>query len=154
MKKIIMSLMLFALSASAYSANLFDPSSDDVSIKALGAIFGGLLDAGGQDPLLAGIKVFNAGVLLIGGVLAAYTIVAGVLGTAHEGELLGKKFSSLWIPIRYSVGTALVLPVIGGGYCVMQAIVMWLVVQGIGLADGVDGAMNGGNNSLFNKLRK
>lgn len=137
MKWLSLLLLLGAFPSFAFAANLFDPSSGDVSLKVLGAIFGGLLDAGGQDPLLAGIKVFNGGVLLIGGVLAAYTIFAGVLGTAHDGEMLGKKFSSLWIPIRYSVGTALVLPVIGGGYCVMQAIVMWLVVQGIGLADGV-----------------
>ncbi|MHC6072362.1 DotA/TraY family protein [Ralstonia solanacearum] len=107
-------------------------------MKVLGAIFGGLLDSGGgSDPLLAGIKMFNGGCLIIGGILAAYTILAGTLNTAHDGEMLGKKFSSVWIPVRYSVGTALVLPVVGGGYCVMQALVMWLVVQGIGLADGV-----------------
>ncbi|CAJ5179339.1 integral membrane protein [Burkholderia pseudomallei] len=136
-RRIIALLFMLLLSQAAFAANLFDPSSGDVSLKVLGAIFGGLLDAGGQDPLLAGIKTFNSGVLLIGGVLAAYTIFSSVIGTAHDGEMLGKQFSSLWVPIRYSLGTALVLPVIGGGYCVMQAIVMWLVVQGIGLADGV-----------------
>lgn len=125
----------------ASAANLFTIPSGDISLKVLGSIFGGLLDSGvstgGADPMLAGIKAFNGGVLIIGGVLAAYTILAGTLGTAHDGEMLGKKFSSVWIPIRYSVGTALVLPVVSGGYCVMQAIVMWLVVQGIGLADTV-----------------
>lgn len=121
----------------AHAANLFDPSAGDISVKMIGSIFGGLLDGGGSDPMLNAIKIFNGGVLIIGGVLAAYTILAGTLGTAHDGEMLGKKFSSVWIPIRYSVGTALVLPVVGGGYCVMQAIVVWLVIQGIGLADQV-----------------
>ncbi|MCA8355516.1 DotA/TraY family protein [Burkholderia cepacia] len=136
-RRIIALLFMLLLSQAAFASNLFDPSSSDVSIKVLGAIFGGLLDNGGLDPLLSGIKTFNSGVLLIGGVLAAYTIFSSVINTAHEGEVLGKAYSSAWLPIRYSLGTALVLPVIGGGYCVMQAIVMWLVVQGIGLADAV-----------------
>ncbi|WP_077188914.1 DotA/TraY family protein [Burkholderia cenocepacia] len=140
MKKLFLFLFFMLVGASSFAANLFDPSSGDISIKVLGAIFGGLLDSGGNDPLLSGIKIFNGGCLIIGGILAGYTILAGTLNTAHDGEMLGKKFSSVWIPVRYSVGTALVLPVVGGGYCVMQAIVMWLVVQGIGLADGVWGA--------------
>ncbi|MHA6860390.1 DotA/TraY family protein [Ralstonia pseudosolanacearum] len=130
-------LMAMLLPSFAFAANLFDLPAGDISLKVLGAIFGGLLDTGGNDPLLGGIKAFNGGCLIIGGILAGYTILAGTLNTAHDGEMLGKKFSSVWIPIRYSVGTALVLPVVGGGYCVMQALVMWLVVQGIGLADTV-----------------
>ena len=90
------------------------------------------------DPLLGGIKVFNGGCLIIGGILAAYTILAGTLNTAHDGDvgkeiLLSVDSSSLfgW----HCFGSS----VVGGGYCVMQAIVMWLVIQGIGLADGVWG---------------
>ena len=137
-RKYAIALLAMLLPSLAFASNLFDVPAGDVSMKVLGAIFGGLLDSGGgSDPLLAGIKMFNGGCLIIGGILAAYTILAGTLNTAHDGEMLGKKFSSVWIPVRYSVGTALVLPVVGGGYCVMQALVMWLVVQGIGLADGV-----------------
>lgn len=150
MKKLFLSLFLMLVSASSFAANVFEPSSGDISIKLLGAIFGGLLDSGGNDPLISGIKIFNGGVLIIGGILAGYTILAGTLNTAHDGEMLGRKFSSVWIPIRYSVGTALVLPVIGGGYCVMQAIVMWLVVQGIGLADGVWGGFMSNPTSVAN----
>ena len=51
--------------------------------------------------------------------------------------MLGKKFSSVWIPIRYSLGTALVLPVTSQGYCIMQQLVMWVILQGVGLADSV-----------------
>lgn len=39
------------------------------------------------DPLLGGIKVFNGGCLIIGGILAAYTILAGTLNTAHDGDV-------------------------------------------------------------------
>lgn len=137
MIKIIITILLLLTSNLAYSADLFTPASGDISLKVLGGLFGGLLPNGGSDPMLNAIKTFNGGVLIIGGLLAAYTILLGTMGTAHDGEMMGKKFSSVWIPIRYSVGTALVLPVIGGGYATIQALVMWLVVQGVGLADTV-----------------
>lgn len=123
----------------AFAGNLFEPAPGDKSVTLLAAIFGslGAFGEGGADPMAAGIKAFNGGVLIIGGVLVAYTILAGTIGTAHDGEMLGKKFSSVWVPIRTALGTALVLPVIGGSYCTMQAIVGWLIVQGIGLADNV-----------------
>lgn len=130
--------ILFALFPHlAFAQNLFEPTPGDKSMLVLGSIFGGLgvFGSNGTDPFIAGIMVFNSAVLILGGLLVAYTILIGTIGTAHEGEMLGKKFSSVWIPIRTAVGTSLVLPVIGGGYCVMQLLVGWLIVQGIGLAD-------------------
>ncbi len=133
--------LLFAMVSPtlAFAAgNFFEPVATDTSMKVLASIFGGLKTFGsGGDPLGAGIKMFNGAVLTIGGLLVAYTIVIGTIGTAHDGEMLGKKFSSAWVPIRTALGTALVLPVISGTYCTMQAIVGWLIVQGIGLADSV-----------------
>lgn len=135
MKKISKFLLfLLAFSPAFAFAGPFDPPPTDISVLVLNQIFGGLLQ-GGQNAFGDSIKTFNSIILSLGGILAAYTILAGTLGTAHDGEMLGKKFSSVWIPIRYSLGTALVLPVIPGGYCVMQQIVMWLVLQGVGLAD-------------------
>lgn len=110
------------------------PASSDMSRQFINQIFGGLLD-GGQDAFGSSIATLNGAVLIIGGILVAYTIVAGTLGTAHDGEMLGKKFSSVWVPIRTAMGTALVLPVMSGGYCVMQAIVMWLIMQGVSLGN-------------------
>lgn len=152
MIKIIITILLLLTSNFAYSAELFTPSSEDISLKVLGAIFGGLLDGGGSDPMLNAIKTFNGGILIIGGLLAGYTILAGTLGTAHDGEMLGKKFSSAWLPIRYSLGTALVLPVVGGGYATIQALVIWLVVQGVGLADQVWASFQ--SNPIFSQQTK
>lgn len=114
----------------------FTPVPDDISVKVINQIFGSLVN-GGNDAFGGAISTFNGAVLMVGGILATYTILAGTIGTAHDGEVLGKKFSSVWIPIRYCLGTALVLPVLNGGYCVMQQLVMWLVLQGIGMADSV-----------------
>lgn len=118
----------------------FDPPDTDVSMKVLNALFGNLGvfgSAGGSDAFGAVMQIFNGAVLIVGGILATYTILAGTIGTAHDGEMLGKKFSSVWIPIRYSLGTALVLPVINGQYAVINWIVGWLLVQGAGLADNI-----------------
>ncbi|HDR9187977.1 TPA: DotA/TraY family protein [Burkholderia vietnamiensis] len=147
MKKVLFYLSLLLVSSSAFAANIFEPVAGDKAILILSSLFGGLFNGGG-DPLLAGIKMFNGCVLIIGGILAGYTIIAGTVSTAHDGVMLGKKFSSVWIPIRYSVGTALVLPVVSGGYCVMQAIVAWIITQGIGLADQVWNAYVGNAANL------
>lgn len=126
-------LLILALIPELAFAGPFDPPSGDISMKILDQIFGGLV-SNGNDAFGSAIGTFNSAILVVGGILAAYTILAGTLGTAHDGEMLGKKFSSVWIPIRFCLGTALVLPVLPGGYCVMSALVMWAVKQGVGLA--------------------
>ena len=146
----IMLLFLVAPEVAMAQSNIFQPVAGDKSMVVMGAIFGGLgVFAGGADPFIDGILAFNGAVLTIGGVLVSYTILIGTIGTAHDGEMLGKKFSSAWVPIRTAAGTALVLPVIGGGYCVMQAIVGWLIIQGIGLADVVWGKFANSTDMKF-----
>lgn len=159
MKCFIFLLMLMLVPQLAIAGG-FEPSSDDISIKILAQMFGGLLGdvSGGKDAFGSAIATFNGGVLMVGGVLAVYTILAGTLGTAHDGEMLGKKFSSVWLPIRYSIGTAIVLPVLPGGYCVMQMLVMSLITQGVGMADAVWGAYmtkpsNGANTTALSTTK-
>ncbi|MHA6897995.1 DotA/TraY family protein [Ralstonia pseudosolanacearum] len=141
MGKILLSILALLMPGLAMAAagGPFDPPDSDVSMKVLNALFGnlGIFGAGGSDALGNVMQIFNGAVLIVGGILATYTLLAGTLGTAHDGEMLGRKFSSVWIPIRYSLGTALVLPVINGQYAVINYIVGWLLVQGAGLADNI-----------------
>ncbi|MDP1521664.1 MAG: DotA/TraY family protein [Methylotenera sp.] len=137
MKKLLKYLIGFSILAlPALAFAQFDPPADDISIKILDQLFGGLFN-GGRDQFGDAIGTFNAAILIIGGLLASYTVLAGTLGTAHDGEMLGKKFSSVWIPIRYSVGTALVLPVLPGGYCLMMKLVAICISMGVGLAGSI-----------------
>lgn len=130
-------LLFFSTNVLAQQSGGFGaPAAGDMSVEFLGQIFGGLV-GGGNDAFGSSIATFNSAILIVGGILVGYTIFAGTLGTAHDGEMLGKKFSSVWVPIRTVLGTALVLPVMKGGYCTMQALVMWLVLQGISLANMV-----------------
>lgn len=130
-------LIIMSLLMGAANADWFTPVANDQSMLLINSLFPGLTGAGGADSVVGAMGIFNGAVLMMGGVLATYTLLAGTLGTAHDGEMLGKKFSSVWIPIRYALGTAAVLPTIGGGYNIMQWCVMWLVMQSVGMADAV-----------------
>lgn len=150
MKRIFLFLSMMLLAQTAFATqlgmgNIFEPTANDVSMKILTSMFGDLIGSGGVDLLSGPIGVLNIGVLSVGGIMAAYTILAGTLGTAHDGEMLGKSFSSVWTPIRYALGTALILPV-WSGYCTIQLIIAWLVVQSIGMADGVWNAFTSTQN--------
>ncbi|WP_396190729.1 DotA/TraY family protein, partial [Flavobacterium sp.] len=113
-----------------------NPPASDVSVsKLLAPVFGGLV-GGGADPLAGALGVWNAGLLFVGGVLLSYGIIAGTMQTAHDGEVLGKRWSSMWMPIRTSIGVGAIVPT-GAGYCVIQTLVMWLALQGVGLADNM-----------------
>ena len=71
-----------------------------------------------------------------GGIIIMYTLLVSTMNTAHEGQMLGQKWSSIWVPIRSTVGLALLIPK-ASGYCLMQVFFMWIVVQGVGAADKI-----------------
>ena len=125
-----------AFAQTAANASLFSPVQGDKMMNLFASIFGQIGSFGmtSSDPMIGIISIINGAALLIGGMLTAYILLAGTLGTAHDGEVLGKKFSAMWLPIRFSMGTALILPVVKG-YCVAQVLVASLIGSGIGLAD-------------------
>ncbi|MCA8181851.1 DotA/TraY family protein [Burkholderia vietnamiensis] len=115
-------------------SNLFDPSASDVSMQWLGSIFGGMgLFNGGGDPIVGAIFILNNAIMVAGGVLVTYFILVGIMNTAHEGSVLGKKWP-VWVVPRMATASALLLPLVKG-YALIQVLVAWLLVQGIGLAD-------------------
>ena len=123
----------------------FTPPESDKSIQYLSSIFGvvgDVLHGTGSQIMGVMFKVFNSAVLALGGLIVAYTLFVSTLNTAHEGEIMGKKWSSIWIPVRSSVGVALLLPKTTG-YSFIQVMIMWVVVQGVGMADSIwDAALN------------
>lgn len=122
--------------------NLFQLAPNDKSIDYLAAIFGtmnGVLTqeggpAGSLSLLGTMFRTFNSIVLVIGVLVVVYVTILGVLATAQEGEFLGKKWNSLWVPIRVVLGIAALVPT-GSGYSTLQIVMMWVIVQGIGAAD-------------------
>lgn len=136
---------LFAQTLPAASSLAFTPPPSDLSVAYLADIFGvvdGVLHGTGSQIMGTMFGVFNAAVLTLGGVVIMYTLIVATLNTAHEGEVMGREWSSPWIPIRSVAGFALMVPK-ASGYSFIQIFVMWVVVQGIGAADTVWGAAVG-----------
>lgn len=74
------------------------------------------------------IGYFNVIMLAVGGLLFFYNITAGVLQSAHEGEVLGRRWSSMWAPIRVILAIGLLVPLPNlGGYNTVQAGVAFVV---------------------------
>ncbi|MCX7119705.1 MAG: type IVB secretion system protein DotA [Legionellales bacterium] len=141
MKKILTFLLCFlypVLALSESSSAFFTPPPTDYSVIFLGNIFGivdGVLH--GSSQMMGNMfLVFNSAVLGLGGVVVTYTLIVGTMNTSHEGQFLGQKWSSIWIPVRSTIGLALLIPKTSG-YCLMQIFIAWVVVQGIGAADKV-----------------
>lgn len=140
MKKFLLSgfLYLFPSLLLADSLSLTPPPTD-LSMSYLATIFGvvdGVLHGTGSQILGTMFGAFNSIILVMASTILAYVLFTSILNTSHEGEFLGKKWSSIWIPLRIVTGTALLIPK-ATGYSFIQIIVMWVVVQGIGAADEV-----------------
>lgn len=139
-------LFLFPALSFADSQSLtFTPPITDYSVMFLENIFGvvdGVLHGTGSQIMGSIFSVFNAAVLALGGIVIMYTLIVGTMNTAQDGEMLGKKWASIWVPVRSTIGLALLIPK-ASGYCLMQISTMWIIVQGIGAADKVwDSALN------------
>lgn len=117
----------------------FSPPASDFSVVFLGNVFGvvdGILHGTGSQIMGSMFAVFNAAVLALGGIVITYTLLVSTMNTAQEGQMLGQKWSSIWVPVRSVIGLTLLIPK-ASGYCLMQIFVMWVVVQGVGAADKV-----------------
>src|SRR3990167_7379311 len=98
--------------------NLFTIAPQDQSAYYLGVIFGpvgNVLTSSVSGTVLGAMfQTFNTITLTIGAFIIIYTTIMGVIMTAHEGEFMGKKFQSLWTPLRMVIGIAGLVPISGG----------------------------------------
>ena len=88
----------------------------------------------------------NVLALIMGIVIIGYVMLAGVLNTAASGEVLGKSWSSLWLPIRTALAFGLIMPmgdsgnkeVMASGYLSpVQTGVVYLALVGSNAGDMV-----------------
>jgi uncharacterized membrane protein YgcG len=119
--------------------SLFTWAPSDQSIYFLDQVFGymdNVLPAPEGMTTIVSImlKTVNTMALVMGSILIITTTIRGLLKTAQEGEFLGKEWSSFWVPVRTLVGVASLFPT-AAGYSILQIMLMWVVVQGIGAAD-------------------
>lgn len=57
-----------------------------------------------------GNQIFSSTLALIGGLILAYHVIAGIVSTAYEGKVLGQKWHQIWAPMRVVLGFALLIP--------------------------------------------
>ena len=113
------------------------PAADDLSMSMLRTMLGAW--SGGDGSALAPVvgeamRLFNAGMLVLGSILFMYTAVVGTMHSAHDGEILGKKWSTIWVPMRLAGGVTMLFPT-ASGFSIGQIFVLWVATQGIGLAN-------------------
>lgn len=81
-------------------------------------------------------KEFNMFIFSAACIWMAYNIIAGLAQTMHEGVVLGKRMSTVWVPVRVAFGTASLMPVFGGwAFC--QALMVIACLLGIAGANRV-----------------
>ncbi len=136
MNKLLLAVLpFFSLSA---NAEPFAVSSTDKSAEAIGLILGNIgslaLPATGNALMGQLFSSFNAAVMVMGLLIVSYIALTGTINTAHEGEALGKKWSTIWIPTKGALGMSLLVPT-ASGYCNIQIFAMWLILKGIGAAN-------------------
>lgn len=133
------------LPQAAFATSAFTFAPDDYFINViLKGVLGDIINpaAGaatttvtGQGHLGGVFKQFNIGVAFFGSVIVVFITLVGVLQSGNDGEFLGRKWSSMWVPFRFAAGSALMLPLTASGYSYCQAMVLWVASQGIGFAD-------------------
>lgn len=141
-------LLIFSAVANAAEPGLhaFTPPVGDTSVNFLREVFGSIIDklhsgadaqSGKPDSALgAMLGPFNTAVLFLGMIFVIYTTIKGTIDSAHDGQVLGKKMSEIWVPVRTVAGTAFLLP-LGSGYSLIQIAILWLAIQSAGIADAV-----------------
>lgn len=84
------------------------------------------------------VGYFNVIILVIGGLMFFYNVTVGVLQSAHEGQVLGQRWSSLWAPIRVLFAVGLLVPVPNyGGYNIAQIGVAYVVKGSTNIASEI-----------------
>lgn len=81
-------------------------------------------------------KEFNMFIFSAACIWMAYNMIAGLAQTMHEGVVLGKRMSTVWVPVRVAFGTVSLMPVFGGwAFC--QALMVLACLLGIAGANRV-----------------
>lgn len=128
---IVLPSLGFADDTSSY----FTPVATDKMMLALNSMFGqiGVFGATGNDPIINLIKIINYSAMIVGGLCTGWYIIHTIKFQAHDGKAIGRL--QLFHIVRVPICTALLLPVINGGYNTAEVLTAQVIKMGIGLAD-------------------
>lgn len=117
---------------------LLTPPEGDLSVKLLGAIFGGdPTKSNSMLPIIgSSMNVYNIICGIVAAWLVAMTAVAGVMHTISDAKFMGRKWNPSWIAIRYSFGALMLVPT-ASGFSNGQLFGLWVIDMGAGAASSV-----------------
>lgn len=127
----------------AADASMFAPATSGRAFDMIcgpQGIMAGMPGCGEPGLFSAMFTIFNAGIMAVAALWFAWTAMAAVAQTAHDGEFLGKRFSSLWMPIRVVLGATAIVPIVNG-FNLAQVVMMWGALTGVTIADNTWGAV-------------
>lgn len=81
-------------------------------------------------------KQINSFVIAGIGVYSLIILTRAIIGTAHEGTVLGRSLSTVWTPIRWAIGLVLATP-LGVGLSILQIVILSLVAYSSGFDNGI-----------------
>lgn len=89
-------------------------------------------------PLLTDIFfTFNSAVATTMALIVGYILWAGVQQSAHEGQVMGKRWNSFWIPVRLIFAGALATPIPTFGFSFIQMLVLFVAGTSFDVANDV-----------------
>lgn len=110
-------------------------NGDPRSNSYLNMIFGPLFDGPNKETLISRLILdFNVLFFAIGLAIFLYNVVTATVDTANEGEVLGSRYSTAWVPIRILLAAAALAPVMPGGYNGAQYVAAYAVKVGTAAA--------------------
>ncbi len=111
-------------------------------IEALRQIFGvdatslaTLIGGSGTPTILAAVTtILNTAAMTATALFIMMTFFTGAMQQAHEGVMLGRRYSTLWVPLRAVISFFYLVP-LSSGYSVLQILVLWVAMWGSLLCD-------------------
>lgn len=130
-------------------ATPYTAGADDIAIQMLREVFGKAIDgivggstAGAENAaanmLGTAFGFFNGGVLFFGAIILTWVTVFGVTNTANDGQVLGKKWSTFYTPLRTFTASAFLIPSTSG-YSMVQLVILLIVTWSVGFASNMWG---------------
>ncbi len=85
------------------------------------------------EALREALGIYGLSMLTIGGFFLGWQVITMIAETAQTGVPFGRRTNQLWMPVRFIIGMALLLP-LGGGLNVGQNIIVGVALRGSSLA--------------------
>lgn len=109
--------------------------------KAITHIVGGdptLAESATANMLGTAFGVFNSGILFFGAIILTWVTVFGITNSANDGQVLGKKWSTFYTPLRTFTASAFLIPSTSG-YSGVQLAILLIVSWSVGFASNMWG---------------